>query len=229
MEKIERHFEKDLARLTETLLRLGGAVEYSISEALEALTDRDPERARRVLDHDEEIDQLELETDQLCTDLLALHQPIASDLRFIVTALKIAPELERVGDLAGNISERAIELAGEPLLKPLIDIPRMGGIAREMIRASLDAFVARDAAAARAVIARDDELDRLMEQIFRELLSFMIEDPRTITRALRLQIVAKYIERIGDGATNLCEMIVYLAEGRVIRHGGMHAAPGGRG
>ena len=221
MEKIERHFERDLERLSETLLRLGARVERAIGDALAALIERDAKLARRVIEQDEEADQLELEADQICTDLIALRQPIARDLRFIITALKVSPELERIGDLAGNIAERAIELADEPQLKPLIDIPRMGEIARSMVHDGLDAFVGRDAEAARAIIRRDDEVDRLMEQLFRELLSYMMEDPRTISRALRLMMIAKYLERVGDAATNLCEMVVYLVEGRVIRHGGI--------
>jgi phosphate transport system protein len=222
VEKLERHFERELERLSETILRLGAHVERAHEEVLRALEQQDADLAREVVRRDEEADQLELEIDQICTDLIALRQPLARDLRFIVTALKIAPELERIGDLAGNIAERVVELAHEPHLKPLIDIPRMGGIAREMLHASLDAFVRRDAAAARQVIRRDDQVDSLMEQLFRELLSYMIEDPRTISRALRLMMVAKYIERVGDGATNICEMVVYLVEGQVIRHGGIH-------
>jgi phosphate transport system protein len=227
LEKIERHFEKDLDRLKETLLRLGSQAERSIEDALRALTQRDSDLAAHVIERDGEIDQLELEADQICTDLLARRQPIARDLRFIITALKIAPELERIGDLAGNIAERAMELAAEPPLKPLIDIVRMAGIAREMVRLSLDAFVRLDAQAAREVISRDDELDALMEQDFRVILSYMLEDPRAIGRGLRLLMVAKYLERIGDGATNICEMVVYLVEGRIIRHGGMHPVDGG--
>jgi len=222
VERPERHFEKEEERLKETILRLGSAVEAAIVDAIRALTDRDPEMAREVIVRDEEIDQLELEIDQLCTDIIALYQPAARDLRFVIAALKIAPELERIGDLAGNISERAIELCEEPQLKPFIDIPRMAQIAREMVKESLDALVRLDANAARAAIARDDGVDALMEQLFRELMSYMIEDPRTISRALRLMMVAKYIERIGDGATNICEMVVYLVEAKVIRHGGFH-------
>ena len=199
-------------------------MEAAIVDALKALTERDPDLARQVLERDEEIDQLELEIDRICTDIIALYQPAARDLRFIIAALKISPELERIGDLAGNISERAIELCEEPQLKPFIDIPRMATIAREMVKESLDALVRLDADAARDVIKRDDGVDALMEQLFRELMSYMLEDPRTISRALRLMMVAKYIERIGDGATNICEMIVYLVEARVIRHGGLHPA-----
>jgi phosphate transport system protein len=222
LEKIERHFEKELERLTETILKLGSSAERAIGNSLRALTERNSTMAGLVIHQDEEIDQLELEVDQICMDLLALRQPIARDLRFIITALKIAPELERIGDLASSIAERGMELAEEPLLKPLIDIPRMAVITQSMVKDSLDAFVHRDAVSAAKIIARDDEVDALMEQLFRELLSFMIEDPKTISRALRLMMVAKYLERVGDGATNICEMVVYLVEGRVIRHGGIH-------
>ena len=169
MDRQERHFEKEEERLKETILRLGSAVEAAIADAIRALTDRDPDVARKVLARDEEIDQLELEIDQICTDIIALYQPAARDLRFVIAALKIAPELERIGDLAGNISERAVELCEEPQLKPFIDIPRMAQIAREMVKESLDALVRRDADAARAAIARDDGVDALMEQLFREL------------------------------------------------------------
>ena len=225
MDRIERHFEKEIENLTEAILRLASLTQEAIEGSLAALTRRDSEVARRVIAGDEEIDQQELMVDQLCTDLLALRQPMASDLRFLTTALKIAPEIERMGDQAVNISERAIELNIEPLLKPLIDIPRMAVITVGMLRGSLDAFVRRDAAAAREIISRDDEVDQLMEQVFRELLSFMIEDPRAISRAIRLTFVAKYLERIADGCTNICEMVVFMAEGRVIRHGGFHPKP----
>jgi len=227
LDRPERHFEKEEERLKETLLRLGATVEGAIVDALRALMDGDPDLARKVLEHDVDIDQLELECDRICTDIIALYQPAARDLRFVIAVLKIAPELERIGDLATNIAERAIELSKEPQLRPLIDIPRMAALAREMLKESLDALVRLDADAARAVIAKDDGVDALMEQFFRVLLSYMLEDPHTITRALRLMMVAKYFERIGDGATNVCEMIVYLVEGRVIRHGGLHPADGG--
>jgi phosphate transport system protein len=222
MDRMERHIEKDLESITEEILRLGSQCQHAIEGALSALKGRDVERAREVIAGDEVLDQQELLIDQLCTDALALRQPMASDLRFLTTAIKITPELERMGDLAVNISERAIELAGEAELKPLIDIPRMADIAVQMLQASLEAFVRRDADAARVTIRRDDEVDRLMEQVFRELLSYMIEDHSAITRAIRLTFVAKYLERIADGCTNICEMVVYMAEGRVIRHGGFH-------
>jgi phosphate transport system protein len=217
---VETHLDKDLASLTKEVLRLGSLCEEAIDGALKALTQRDSAVARAVIAGDEKLDQQELLIDQLCIDLLALHQPVASDLRFITAALKITPEIERMGDLAVNISERALEINQEPLLKPLIDIPRMAALAVGMLRGSLDAFVKHDAQAAREIIRRDDEVDRLMEQVFRELLSYMIEDPSTISRAIRLTFVAKYLERIADGSTNICEMVVYMAEGRIIRHGG---------
>ncbi len=221
MEKIERHFERELERLGSEILRLGGLVEQAIDRSVRALVERDSSVARRVIEDDGAIDQLENEIDQLCTDLLALRQPIARDLRYITTALKITPDLERIADHAVNIAERALELNAEPPLKPLIDIPRLAGMARDMVHGSLEAFVRRDADAARAIIPRDDALDSLMEQIFRELLSFMIEDNHTITRAMRLIFVSKYFERIGDQATNVCEMVVYMVEGRVVKHGGL--------
>lgn len=219
---MERHFEKDLDTLTEEILRLGSMCEEAIERALQALVERDSEMAARVIAGDEALDQQELVIDQLCIDLIGLQQPMASDLRFLTTALKITPEIERMGDLAVNIAERAIELNREPLLKPLIDIPRMARIAVGMLRDALQAFLHQDAEAANAIIRRDDEVDRLMEQVFRELLSFMMEDPATITRALRLTFVAKYFERVADHVTNICEMVVFMAEGRIIRHGGIH-------
>ena len=219
---MERHFEKDLDTLTEEILRLGSMCEEAIERALQALVERDSEMAARVIAGDEALDQQELVIDQLCIDLIGLQQPMASDLRFLTTALKITPEIERMGDLAVNIAERSIELNREPLLKPLIDIPRMARIAVGMLRDALQAFLHQDAEAANAIIRRDDEVDRLMEQVFRELLSFMMEDPATITRALRLTFVAKYFERVADHVTNICEMVVFMAEGRIIRHGGIH-------
>ena len=165
-----------------------------------------------------EVDRLELEIDELCMEMLAMQQPVARDLRFIATAMKIVVDLERMGDLAVNVSERTLELNEEPQLKPFIDIPLMARRAQEMVHGALDAFVARDPAAARRVIAMDDELDHRMEQIFRELLSYMIEEPSSITRALRLNFIAKYFERMGDQATNVCEQVVYMTEARVIKH-----------
>jgi phosphate transport system protein len=220
MERIPRHFQEKLDLLSEKILRLGGLVEQAIGRSVRALVERSSDLAREVIHDDHEVDRMELEIDELCIEILALQQPIARDLRFITTAMKITPDLERIGDHAVNISERAIEINSEPPLAPLIDISAMARRAQEMVRGALDALVSRDADAARAVIAMDDELDIRMEQVFRSLLSYMIEDPGTISRALRLTFVAKYFERIGDQATNVCEQIVYMIDAQVIKHRG---------
>jgi phosphate transport system protein len=213
-----RHFDREIEHLKELLLRMGAMVEDAINESIRALLERDTAVAQRVIDNDNEIDRMELEIDQHTIELIAMMQPAAVDLRFVAAAMKITPELERVADLAVDVCERAIELNREPPLKPLIDIPRLARITQDMVRQSLDAFVRRDAVLARQVIARDDEVDLLTEQSFRELLTYMLEDSRNISRAIRLTFVGKYFERMADGATNICEMIVYLAEGKVIKH-----------
>jgi phosphate transport system protein len=213
-----RHFDVEIEQVKEMLLRMGAMVEDQISESIRALLERDTAAAQRVIDADNAIDQMELDIDQHTLELIAVMQPTAVDLRFLAAAMKITPELERIADLAVDVCERAIELNREPLLKPLIDIPRLARIAQEMVRQALDAFVRRDAALARQVIARDDEADLLTEQSFRELLTYMLEDSRNISRAIRLTFIGKYFERMADGATNICEMVVYLSEGRVIKH-----------
>jgi phosphate transport system protein len=213
-----RHFDRDIEHLKELLLRMGAMVEESIHDSIQALLDRDTTIAERVIAADDAIDQMELEIDSHTIELIAMMQPAAVDLRFVAAAMKITPELERIADLAVDVCERAIELSHEPPLKPLLDIPRLARIAQEMVRQSLDAFVRRDAVLARQVIARDDEVDLLTEQSFRELLTYMLEDSRNISRAIRLTFVGKYFERIADGATNICEMVVFLVEGKVIKH-----------
>ena len=213
-----RHFDREIEHLKELLLRMGAMVEDSINESIRALLERDTAVAERVIAADTAIDQMELEIDHHTIELIAKMQPAAVDLRFVATAMKITPELERIADLAVDVCERAIELNREPPLKPLIDIPRLARMAQDMVRQSLDAFVRRDTALARQVIARDDEADLLTEQSFRELLTYMLEDSRNISRAIRLTFIGKYFERIADSATNICEMVVYLAEGKVIKH-----------
>jgi phosphate transport system protein len=215
---VMRHFDREIEHLKELLLRMGAMVEDQIHQSIRALLERDTEVAQAVIDADREIDQMELEIDQHTIELIAMMQPAAVDLRFVATAMKITPELERIADLAVDVCERAIELNREPPLKPLIDIPRLAGMAQDMVRQSLDAFVRRDAVLAREVVARDDEVDLLTEQSFRELLTYMLEDSRYISRAIRLTFIGKYFERIADGATNICEMVVYLTEGKVIKH-----------
>ena len=215
---MERAFEQQLEELSVIIQRIGGHAEEAIGLAVRALVERDPELAQQVIDGDEKIDRLELEADQLVMQILARYQLAARDLRFIVTVIKIVPELERVGDQAVNIAERALELMKEPPLKPLVDLPRMADRAQEMIRAALDAFEKGDTVSARKIIAMDEELDHRTESIFRELVSYMMEDPRTITRSIRLTFLAKYFERIGDQATNMAEQVIYMAEGKVVKH-----------
>ncbi len=213
-----RHFDEELSELKTKLLRMAGLAEDQIDKALTALVGRDSTLARQVIERDHQVNAMDVEIDEDCIRLLALHQPAARDLRLVTTAMKIATELERISDLAENVCERAIELNEEPQLKPYIDIPRMGNLARMMVKESIDAFVKEDAALARKVLTDDDSVDDLMEQLFRELLSFMLEDTRTITRAIRLSFIAKYLERMADHATNIAELVVYLVEGKIIRH-----------
>jgi phosphate transport system protein len=213
-----RHFDRDIEQTKELLLQMGAMVEDAISDSIRALLERDSAVAERVIAADDAIDQMELDIDQHTVELIAKMQPAAVDLRFVATAMKITPELERIADLAVDVCERAIELNREPPLKPLIDIPRLAKMAQDMVRQSLDSFVRGDAVLAREVIARDDEVDLLTEQSFRELLTYMLEDSRNISRAIRLTFVGKYFERMADGATNICEMVVYLVEGKVIKH-----------
>lgn len=213
-----RQYEEELRGLRAGLIKMGGLVESQITEAIEALVNRDSAHARAVIGRDAEVNRMDIETDGRCINLLALHQPAASDLRFITTGLKITTDLERIGDNAVNICERALELNDEPQLKPYIDIPRMASIAQTMVKDSLDAFMRNDTALAEQVIARDDEVDLLNYQIYRELLSFMAEDPHTIGVATRVLFVSKYLERIADHATNIAEMVVYMVDGKNIKH-----------
>ena len=197
---------------------MGGLVEGMIGGAMQALIDRDTSHASVVIDSDNQVDALEKEIDEDCHTVLGLQQPTASDLRFLVSVMKIATDLERMGDAAVNIAQAVEVLNQEPQLKPYIDLPRMSLVAREMVRDSLDAFVERNTAKALAVWKRDDDVDALYRQMFRELLSFMMEDPQTVTRALHLLLVARNFERIADHATNIAEDVVYYVDGRDIRH-----------
>jgi phosphate transport system protein len=215
---MERHFDEELKELKATILRMGALVESQIQGALKALTERDSELARKVIENDHAVNKLDVQVDEDCLRLLALHQPTARDLRFITTAMKISTELERMSDLAENICERTVELNEEPQLKPYIDLPRMANWSIQMAKEALEAFVNADGGLARKVCADDDFVDELTEQLFRELLSFMIEDPKTISRAIRLTFIGKYLERIADHATNVAELVVYMVEGKIIRH-----------
>jgi phosphate transport system protein len=213
-----RHFHEELDGLKQTLLAMGGLVEDQIRRAMQALLERDDVIAQDVIDRDRQVNTYDVEVDEQCVNLLALHQPAASDLRFITTAMKIVTDLERIGDQAVNIAQRALELNREPQLKPYIDLPRMADRAQRMVKESLDAFVAGDTALARQVCAADAEVDALKEQIFRELLTFMMEDPRTVSRAIRVILISRFMERVADHATNIAEMVIYLVEGKMVRH-----------
>ena len=215
---MERHFERDLEELKEQLLRMGGRAEAIVLKAVDALRRRDAALAREVFADDKVIDRLELDLDDRCLRLLALQQPMARDLRFITAALKITNDLERVGDHGVNIAGSALRLAEQPLLTPLVDIPRMAELAGGMLHEALDAFVRHDAGTARRICMRDDEVDSLNRQVFRELASTMVEDPSTITRAMELILVARNLERVADLATNVAEEVVFIAEARVIKH-----------
>jgi len=215
---MQRHFHEELEALKQTLLAMGGLVEDQIRRVMKALLERDDVVAQEVIERDRQVNTYDVEVDEQCVSLLALHQPAAGDLRFITTAMKIVTDLERIGDQAVNIAQRVLELNVEPQLKPYIDLPRMAEKAQRMVKESLDAFVARDTALARQVCGEDAEVDALKEQIFRELLTFMMEDPRTIPRAIRLILISRFIERVADHATNIAEMVVYLVEGKMVRH-----------
>ena len=210
--------ESALNQLRDHVLLMGGEVENAIDRATRALIERDSELAEAVLRDDDRVDALELEADQMCVRLLSMHSSEARDLRLVVTAIKITPILERIADHACNIARAAIYLNDEPQLKPYFDLPKMSWLACEMLRLSLDAFAASDAGAARAVIERDDEIDRLYDRIFHDLLDRMSRDAAAAGRAARLLLVAKHLERIGDYVTDICELIVYMAEALVIKH-----------
>jgi phosphate transport system protein len=212
LEHTSRQYERELQQLKEKILLLGGTVELMIASSMKSLLSRDSDLAKAVIASDPKVDAMELEIDHLCVNLLALRQPAASDLRFITTALKIVTDLERIGDLTVNLSERAIELNEEPPLKPYIDIPRMASQVAGMVHQALE------------VLGEDDAVDRLNVQLFRELLTYMIEEPKNVARALRITFIAKYLERIADHATNIAQMVIFLCEGQDVRH-----TPAGRG
>lgn len=211
-------FDEELQQLKEKLLKMGSLVEDGIKNSIHALVERDNTLARKVIENDRLVNTLDVEIDEESIRLIALRQPKATDLRFITMAMKITTDMERMGDLAVNIAERALELNEEPVLKPYIDIPKMRAIAQGMIRDALDAFVRKDKNLAMAVIMRDDEVDDLKHDVLQELAFFMIQDPSTVSRAMKISFVAQYLERFADHATNIAEMVIYLVEGKIIRH-----------
>ena len=221
---MQRHFDQELDVLKEKLLTMASHAEGSVTKAIRALTERDDALAREVKEEDSILDQYEIEIDEFAISLLALKAPLATDLRLITTAMKISHDLERVGDESTTIARRALELNQEPQLKPYIDIPRMAELGLSMLLDAISAFVSKESLKARNVIPRDKDVDVLNKQLHRELVSFVIEDPTTITRALNLMVISKSLERIADHATNVAEEVVYLYEGRDIRHAKAAAA-----
>ena len=213
-----RHLDDELSALRDRVLLLGGEAERALDLAMRALIERDNNAAREVLEHDDEVDQLEIEVDRMCIDIIALRQPAARDLRFVISVAKMAPVLERIADHACNIARAAIDLNNEPELKAITEVQAMANHASGMLRASLDAFTASDAALAREVISRDKEINNLYNQLFRELIELMVTEPSTATRDARLLFVAKHLERIGDYVTDICELTVYMAQATFIKH-----------
>jgi phosphate transport system protein len=215
---MQRKFESEIEEITEAILSMAGLAERSLEEAARSLTSCDAALAQVVIDRDDEIDQLEVEIDRLATEFIVRHQPAATDLRFAIVAIKLGPELERVADNAVNIAERVQSLCRKSQSMPKVDLKRILALARAMVEDAIAAYVDRDAQAAREIIGRDDEVDELYLQILRALLTYMIEDPSTVTRALNLVFIARYAERVADQATNIAEEVVYLVEGKPVRH-----------
>jgi len=227
VEHTSRHFEHELQELKQEILYLGATVEEMIANALRAVVQRDSDLARRVIDTDRTVDSAELAIDHLCLNILALRQPAGSDLRFVATALKMVTDLERIGDVAVNLAERALELNQEPPLKPYFDIPRMAQAVTTMLHQALDAFVSRNVDLARRVLAADAAVDSLHLQLFGQILTYMVDEPKDIGRAMRVAFIAKYLERIGDHATNIGQMVIFMCEGRDVRHPRLSRSPDG--
>ncbi|HOD84342.1 MAG: hypothetical protein BWX88_03887 [Planctomycetes bacterium ADurb.Bin126] len=218
MDHLVRQFDRDLDNLKQKLLRMAATAELMIKQTISELVERDRDLARDVRAEEQEVNRLQLEIDEAAMALLATQQPVAADLRFILVAIRINGEIERIGDLAINITQNVDVLLEQPPLKPLIDIPMMADVAQQMVRESLHAFVRRDVLQAQNVIANDDKVDAFKNQIIRELLTYMMGDPRSIERALALILIARHIERIADHATNIAQDVIYMVQGRDVRH-----------
>jgi len=216
--EVHRHLDDELNKLRDHVLLLGGEAEHALERAMFALGECDNDAARGVLEHDDEIDRLEVEVDRQCIDVIVLRQPAARDLRFVISVAKMAPILERVADHASNIARAVINLNLEPELKQNVDLQLMGEHAADMLHAALDAFTSNDAAAAREVIKRDAEINVLYNRLFRDLIELMVSEPSTATRDARMLFISKHIERIGDYAKDICELTVYMAEAAIIKH-----------
>jgi phosphate transport system protein len=212
---IRSAFDKELQELRDNVLRLGGMVDAAIGLSIQALKERDQVLAQQIIADDDNINELRFKVEEDCVRLIARQQPAARDLRFIVAAMNIVLDLERMGDHASGIATIVVRMGDEPLLKPLIDLPRMARISREMLQASLDAFLSENVQQAMCIPERDEEVDQLYNQIFRELISYMVEDPRTVTRAMYLLFCAHNVERIADRVTNICERVAFVATGRM--------------
>jgi phosphate transport system protein len=213
-------FDQELGELKDTILKMGVLVQSLIYKSVEALKNRDRNLAKEVIKKDVEVDKLELEIDEKCINMIALRQPKAGDLRFITTGMRIATDLERIGDLAEDVSERAIEISDQSLLKPLIDIPKMAKLAQEAVATALDAFINSDSEKAKAIWDKEKAVDKLRDMVHDELEEIMTKDSKTVTRALPLLLVSRHLERICDHATNIAEDVVYMVEAKVVKHGG---------
>ncbi|MBL7685491.1 MAG: phosphate signaling complex protein PhoU [Deltaproteobacteria bacterium] len=218
MQHTSKSYEQELKDLREKLLLMGGKVESMIAQSVQSLIQSDAQLAKQSIKADLDVNRLEKEIDELCLNILALRQPTASDLRFIILCLKIVTDIERIGDLGVNIAERAVELTQEMQLKPYVHLPVLANMAQKMMKDALDAFVTRDVVLAETVFKNDDPVDELTHKIFDELLSLMKESPENISRAVRLTYVAKYLERIADHATNIAEMVIFMVRGEDVRH-----------
>jgi len=216
---MERHFDAELKELHKDILKMAVLAQEAIHESIEALKDRDKEKAKQVIDKDKKIDELELLIDEKCIDLIARYQPLASDLRFVTTGMKINAELERIADIAVDISERVLELVEMPLLKPLIDIPKLSTIAQNMVRNAIDAFIKKDVELAKKVVLSDSEADELRDRVQNELINdYMARDISSASRAVPLLLIARFLERICDHTTNIAEDVIYMVEAKVVRH-----------
>ncbi len=217
---MKKHYREELGNLRETVLRMGGLIEQMTHRAIQALVERKIEMLAEVRSMETQVNQLHIDIDEICLEMIALRQPTAADLRFIAAAMKINTDMERIGDQAINITEQAESLLAVPPVKPLIDIPRMAEIAKEMLRDALDAFVNGNDELAYNTIKKDDMVDQLKDQVFRELLTYMMADPSTIPRSLNLILVSRHVERIADHATNICEDVIFMVKGKDVRHQG---------
>lgn len=216
---MERHIDLELKEMNKDILKMGAFTEEAIYKSIEALKDRDKEMAKKVIENDSNIDKLELEVDEKCIDLIARYQPMAKDLRLITTGMKINAELERIADIAVDIAQRTLEIVDKPLLKPLIDIPKLATVAQNMVRMAIDAFIKGDIALAKKVLLSDAEADQLRNAIQEELIEdYMVKDGTTAPRAVQLLLIARFLERICDHTTNIAEDVIYMVQAEVIRH-----------